>query len=129
MTFPTKEEIEFFNQPEVREFFRARWKPKFGDYTLHTKPGRPWFKDKESEQIMWILQVTPVDEPPEEMIWLPRPDQLVEMLEEKGYKRIELDIRPADCEATISQHPTEWARMGRGPTPAIALALALMEIG
>ena len=138
MTFPTREDIEFFSQPEVAEFFGERWKPKVGDYYWDNE-------DKEVHLIGSFSQAGRVRE------WLSQPwcgfiplftvGQLIEMLEEKGYGILWLRSLPNNdtetrfWEAEMARKETgghlllaiEGTWQAQGPTPAIALAKCAME--
>ena len=121
MTFPNEVEIKFFSQPEVREFFGARWQPSLGDFFWRHEEGFG-VVDYELSVILTFNRT--------EYVWLPRPDQLIEMLKEKGYS-IVLDTCD-EGSASVGVFIMEGMSLeasAPGPTPAIALALALMEIG
>ncbi len=135
MTFPSANDVEFFSQPEAREFFGARWEPKFGD----------WAVLDDDKKVVTIIYVEENDVSVEhqnyaygshwcrkaELIPLPRPDQLIEMLEEKGYKaKWDLTSEVSLYQMTLffghdAALPfNSWF----GPTPAIALARCVMEV-
>ena len=127
MIFPSKEEIEFFGQPEAREFFGARWEPSLGDFLALPEGGY----DVAGLELLVILAYDRT-----QTTWLPRPDQLIEMLEEKvALGDLWFELRgptfSEDCRyiLDIDTGVPEEKRQYIGPTPAIALALALMEIG
>ena len=132
MLFPTKEDVEFFSQPEVREFFGARWEPKVGDWAYNHRYGtgvmfHPYFGTLVFENVIH-------DCPQGELILLPRPDQLEEMLEGKGYdwavERNTIVLEPGYVVMTwYVDDPDQKRGEYEGSTSAIALASALMEIG
>ena len=141
MTFPSDKDIKFFAQPEAREFFGARWKPAFGDWAL-TPDGIGTLclidpagvgnyvslKDFGNEE----NEATSNPEWYEwgELILLPRPDQLLEMLEEKEYS-IVLDTcdRGSVSVDVFIMEGISLEASATGPTPAITLAKCVMKTG
>ena len=133
MTFPSDKDIKFFAQPEAREFFGARWEPKFGDWALY-----------DDKKVVTIIYVGENDVSVEhqdyaygshwcrksEPLWLPRPDQLLEMLEEKEYS-IVLDTcdRGSVSVDVFIMEGISLEASATGPTPAIALAKCVMKTG
>lgn len=138
MKFPTNEEVEFFGQPEVRQFFGERWQLSLGDF--FARPGEGY--DVVGLELLVILTYDRT-----QVVWLPRPDQLLEMLEEKGWYRWEANTRPYRKQE--SWYREEWYKRQpsakqlltgadaqpsyeniavTGPTPAIALGRCVMEI-
>ena len=130
---PTEQDIEFFKEAKR---IQEEWEPKIGDWFLYVDE-EPKIVDEELFVIMRGFGYT------DEHIWLPYLDQLIEMLEERGwawrvayYYGSEWDNREyeatlAKCDAIHSNakgtDDRDFVENVRGPTPSIALGRALIE--
>jgi len=138
--FPSKADIKCFTSEEVKRI-QELWEPKYGD----------WVYLPRSEQVRVVTGLDRMGEvrlvevrthwlETRDLIFLPRQGQLQEMLEERGYglyhlgdERLQPDFEGRDWNpeepyiAFAVREPSDHVE-GIGPTPAIALARALIEV-
>lgn len=123
----TEQEIDFFKQAKrIQEL----WEPKFGDRVCdpedgnrmgilaHPLNGAKW-------QVYWLYAKRLLFAYLETLTFLPRPDQLWEMLEERGH-RWDVGKLPDSYTATIWNNDVDLEC--EGPTPSIALGKCLLEV-
>ena len=129
MIFPTEAEITFFTSEEAKRI-QEEWEPKFGHWVLDGNDnigivnywddahGGLYIKYPGHIRGAWYSRVS--------CILLPRLDQLLEMLEERG-----IDWELSGGLAKIRLPGQGWADeeliVHRAPTPSIALGKCLLE--
>ena len=121
--FPSPEFIEIC--VEHREFVNGLWEPSVGDWFVSSPSGVSgiaWWDEpyravsKEEEQ---------------DAVWLPRPDQLMETLEERGYNDWHLHCCIDDPEEGLYYQCDAYGDKNVevfGPDPACALLKALLAV-
>ena len=118
MTFPTEQEIAFFREAKR---IQEEWEPKPPDFFAyldsHTKEWR--WREVFRDTLFYTWERLPGH------IFLPRPDQLWEILEERGY-RWDVGKLPDSYTATIWKDDSIVEC--EGSTPSIALGKALIEV-
>ena len=115
---PTEQEIAFFKEAKRIQELRE---PTMGDWFF--TPGQA----SRPAGCVWCMgfQKSAVFKSD---AWLPRPDQLWEMLEERGY-RWDVGKLPDSYTATIWNDDVDDSIVEcEGPTPSIALGKCLLEV-
>ena len=114
MTFPTKQEIEFFKEAKQ---IQEEWEPRAGDWVQDKTYVGPLSGADMRDRLVKLGKT-----------WLPRLDQLIEMLEERGY-RWDVGKLPDSYTATTWNDEVDDSVVEcEGLTPSIALGKCLLEV-